>query len=122
MNDLQAKLEISRQKRVVSKALGGLESERLTVGYSWELLERYFDYVYSIGFDDGRKRSGHGKPVAQMRDGKIIDIFPDAAEADRAMKKSKGTVTKCITSGGKTSSGFQWMYIYDEKQRLLKMK
>lgn len=116
MKELQAKLEIKRQDEVVTKALKALESERITVGYSWELLEKYFNYVYSIGAMDGKKRAGHGKPVAQIKNGEIINIFPDASEADRAMKKSKGTVTKCITSGGKTSSGYEWMYVCDESE------
>ena len=106
-------ISLKRQQQVVKKILNNLEQERLTVGYSWDLLQRSIEYAYSIGVGDGKKLIGHGKPVGQFKDGRLINRFLSASEASRSVRLTKTAVMKCLAGKTRKCSGYEWKYITD---------
>ena len=95
------------------KILNNLEQERLTVGYSWDLLQRSLEYAYSIGVSDGKKLIGHGKPVGQFKDGLLINKFLSASEASRSVHLTKTAVMKCLAGKIRKCAGYEWKYVTD---------
>ena len=72
----------------------------------------YLELAYGIGFDEGRRQVSHRKPVAQLKNGKHIRIFPSVAEAAHALCVDKSTIIKSAKGLIKHSKhGYEWVYV-----------
>jgi hypothetical protein len=104
---------IERQKIVIERALKGIDKElEFTDWWPKDTIENYFNYVYTIGFNHGRKQCAHGKRVAQIKDGKILREFESAVDAAFAVGVTKYSISKAAS--GRTTSkiaGFNWKYV-----------
>lgn len=97
------------QEKVVNRAMEVLELEIGTVGWPQKKIEEYLNYVYSIGFFNGRKLIGHGKPILQIKDGIVIDSFQSATDAARKLRCSIRSIVDS-TNGKQQYGGFEWRY------------
>jgi len=98
------------QNKVVNEAVNSIEMEIGTTEWPKETIEKYFNYLFSIGFHYGRKLIGHGKPVKQSKDGIVIAIYPSATDAARAMHCStRSIIDSC--NGLQKYKKFDWEYL-----------
>jgi hypothetical protein len=76
-----------------------------------EIAKQYLKQLYAVGFDEGRKQSKHGKPVAQYdMQGNFIKIFGNISIAARSVHRNKGAVQKACAGKSKDSGGYIWKY------------
>lgn len=72
---------------------------------------RFFDYyltlAFSIGYNEGRKQTAHGKRVRQMLNGKEIKIWESQQDAANVMKVTKGSISKAVSKNTKCA-GYMW--------------
>lgn len=54
----------------------------------------------------------YGKPIAQYsKDGKLLAVFNNVAEASRAMNKPRAHISECANGKRKTAYSFVWKFI-----------
>ena len=57
------------------------------------------------------KNNKKSKPVAQIKDGKIIKVFPSIREVERVLGFQNGNISQCCNGKTKTSYGYEWSYL-----------
>ena len=63
------------------------------------------------------RRSRKGK-VAQILNGKIINIFNSQREAYKKLNIQQSMLSMALTGKCKTAYGYEWKYIYENKELL----
>jgi hypothetical protein len=74
-----------------------------------EVVEQYFKYAYSIGFDEGRSQTAHRRKVEQYKDGVLICCFDSMMDAARHMGVDKTAISKSIIKNRKDKHGNIWV-------------
>lgn len=65
-------------------------------------IEKYFHYLYSIGYHQGARQIAHGNKVFEVdSDGNIIGRFLSTFEAEMKLGVSKGSIGKAIKQNRK---------------------
>lgn len=70
-------------------------------------------HAYKSGLDKPsikRRNDYRSKPVIQILNGKIINEFPSAMEAQRQTGFKQGTISNCCRGNQKIAYGFVWKY------------
>ncbi len=75
------------------------------------LIIKYLSLMYSVGFDEGRRKVGHWKPVQQIMEGQVIKTWPSATDAAKAMGVYANTIAHAANGTLKTCKGFKWKYV-----------
>ena len=57
------------------------------------------------------KNNRKSKPVAQIKCGKIIKVFPSIREVERVLGFQNGNISQCCNGKTKTSYGYEWAYL-----------
>ena len=57
------------------------------------------------------KNNKKSKPVAQIKDGKIIKVFHSVREVERVLGFQNGNISQCCNGKTKTSYGYEWSYL-----------
>lgn len=57
------------------------------------------------------KNNKKSKPVAQIKNGKIIKVFPSVREVERVLGFQNGNISQCCNGKTKTSYGYEWSYL-----------
>jgi hypothetical protein len=70
-------------------------------------LEQVLYQLYSIGVNDGRKQTSHGKPVCKYKYGVFIEEFENITLAANSIKVDKTTLSKAIRAG-RLCRGYMW--------------
>lgn len=65
-------------------------------------------YNNSYGSAKVRGHEKQSKPVKQIKDGKVIAIYPSAMEAARQTGGTQGGISGCCRGELKTSGGYKW--------------
>lgn len=65
------------------------------------------------------KKNKRNIPIVQMKDNKIINIFPSITIAAKNMCVDKSSIGGCVRGRYKTSCGFQWFRLSEINQQLL---
>lgn len=102
---------VKDQSIIVGKAIKAIGNE-LTFTSWWpkETVEKYFNYVYTIGFTYGMKQSAHEKEVLQIQNGKVIQEFSSATKAAHAVGVTKHSISKAALGKTGKVAGFEWKY------------
>ncbi len=68
--------------------------------------------VYAAGYDDGRREGSarNKKTVLQIKGAKVIDEFPSAAAAGRAVGTDRTNITAVCLGKRITCKGYIWKY------------
>lgn len=88
--------------------------------FQLELVTRYLNQAYAVGFDDGWAQMMHqvrrGQPVYKTLNGEIIDRYDDMVIAARAMHVTRAAIRKAALGYPKRKCrGFNWKYA-DKKE------
>lgn len=57
------------------------------------------------------KNNKKSKPVAQIKNGKIIKVFHSVREVERVLGFQNGNISQCCNGKTKTSYGYEWSYL-----------
>jgi hypothetical protein len=90
------------------KLLAELQSRTHLSTYQLELVRQYMEWMYVVGYEQSRVDIGKQTSVCQIKDGKIINTFPNMAAAARSVHGDKSNVRKAVIGKYKTYKGFQW--------------
>lgn len=88
-----------------------LQSRSHLSPFQLELVKQYMDWMFGIGYDEGKRQNSHGKRVAQIKDGVVINKFNTFQEAANAMKVNKSAIGKAVRGEMRTCGGFKWRII-----------
>jgi hypothetical protein len=101
-----------RQTKVVEDAMNAMKQELFVDWWPGEMVEHYINYVYSIGFHDGRAK--RGKVVAQMNGSEVIETHKNATRASKVVGCDKSTIIMAANGklrSGHRALGFTWYYV-----------
>lgn len=105
--------------KTVYKAIQAIQSEIFLQEFEKQVIEKYFHYLYSIGFHQGSKQKSHQKPVVQLNeDNEIIEHFPSITIAAFRMGVPKGNLSKDIKKWYKCK-GYVFMYEEEFHKKIL---
>jgi len=114
MNKNKYDESIKRQEKVVQDSLIAIESELLGLWYPKETVEKYMNFVYTIGFNHGRKEPTHEKRVQKFLNGNLIEEYPSVSNAANIHRVNKSTISKAALgkfSSGHKAIGYEWYYV-----------
>ena len=95
-------LDSIHQLQAVQGALIALQHEIRFGQEQVNALEKYFHYLYSIGYHQGSRQCSHGNKVFEVNsDGMVIDRFISTFEAEMKLGVSKGSIGKAIKENRK---------------------
>lgn len=101
------------QERALQKILKSINQEQpaFTERQS-QIIQKYLNYAYVIGVEEGYKYSSRKRPVKQVdiKTGKVIETFESAAQAARKIHGDRGNILNCAKGKKATYKKFKWFY------------
>lgn len=82
------------------------EDKRNNTVENLEWCDRKYNALY--GTANIRKAMTQGKPVLQMKDGKIVNAYPSAGLAAACTGATQGGISSCCRGEMRTSGGYEW--------------
>ena len=77
-----------------------------------DIIWDYLNQAYAAGYDEGRKRHSHRKPIAQYSvEGTLIKIWESSALASQHFGLDKTAVSKAALGKHETCAGFRWRFV-----------
>lgn len=61
-----------------------------------------------------------GKPVKQIKAGRVVAVFPSTLEAGRKTGVNHGSISRCCSGGQKTSGGYSWEWLNEAEAEKLR--
>ena len=98
-------VEAESEKEAQEKFEDGYFSDKLGEDYANEQvneIEKYFHYLYSIGYHQGARQTSHGNEVYEVdSNGNVLNRFLSTFEAEMKLGVSKGSIGKAIKENRK---------------------
>lgn len=95
-------LDSVHQLQAVQRAIISLQHEIEFTQDQINSIEKYFHYLYSIGYHQGARQISHGNEVFEVdSEGKVLDRFISTFEAEMKLGVSKGSIGKAIKENRK---------------------
>jgi hypothetical protein len=96
------------QKEVISKIAKELQSISDITPTDWLTIKPYFEYVFGVGYDEGRAVHSHRKKVEQLKDGKVIGTFDSSYDAANSVGVDSSSIRNAVNGIRKTCAGYNW--------------
>ena len=95
-------IDSAHQLQAVQRAIISLQRN---IEFSQEQvneIEKYFHYLYSIGYHQGARQTSHGNEVYEVdSNGNVLNRFLSTFEAEMKLGVSKGSIGKAIKENRK---------------------
>jgi len=105
--------DILQQKKVVKDAMDAMELEINAIWWPRYTVEKFLNYVYTIGLNHRAYRMGNKKrkQVIQIKDGNIINCYPSITDAAKALHCRNTSIYLVLSGKNSTAKGYFWEYL-----------
>ena len=75
------------------------------------IVQQYLQWAFAVGFDEGRQQPSKRIPIAQIKDGKVIQIFDSISDAARSLNGDKSWIAKAVRGEVPDAYNFKWKVV-----------